>query len=74
MVKSKIARYIKSKGLTLTAVAQKAGITRQALAMYGEDFSPTLKTLTKVAKAMTALGVPTTANDLVSVVTKYTEA
>lgn len=71
MIKSKIARHIKSKVLTLTAVAEKAGIKRQALAQYGETFSPTLKSLTKVAKAMTALGVPTTVNDLVSIVTKY---
>ena len=75
MIKSKIARYIKSKGLTLSAVAEKAGVTRQALAKYGEDFSPTLKSLKKVAKALTELGYPTTAADLVNIVTKYnTEA
>lgn len=73
MIKSKIARHIKSHGLTLTEVAAKAGVTRQALAQYGEEFSPTLKTLTKVAKAMTELGVETTAADLVKITTKYAD-
>lgn len=74
MIKSKIARYIKSKGLTITEVAAKAGVSKQAISQYGEEFSPTLKTLTKVAKAMTSLGVPTTAADLVNIVTKYNVA
>lgn len=74
MIKSKIARHIKSKGLTLSAVAEKAGITRQALTQYGEEFSPTLKSLEKVARAMTELGVPTTTIDLVNIVTKYNVA
>ena len=70
MPKSKIAKYIKQHGLTLSSVAQKAGITRQALAKYGETFSPTMNTLRKVAAAMTALDVPTKVTDLVEVLYK----
>lgn len=73
MPKSKIAKYIKRHGLTLSAVAEKAGITRQALAQYGHTFSPTLTTLRKVAEAMTALGVPTKVTDLVEVLYNYNE-
>ena len=73
MIKGKMARYIKSHGLTLTEVAAKAGVTRQALAQYGDDFSPTVKTLAKVAKAMTELGVPTTTAELVNITTQYVE-
>ena len=73
MPKSKIAKYIKRHGLTLSAVAEKAGITRQALAQYGQTFSPTLTTLRKVAEAMTVLGVPTKVTDLVEVLYNYNE-
>lgn len=73
MPKSKIAKYIKRHGLTLSAVAEKAGITRQALAQYGQTFNPTLTTLRKVAEAMTALGVPTKVTDLVEVLYNYNE-
>lgn len=70
MPKSKISKYIKQHGLTLSAVAKKAGVTRQALSRYGETFSPTLGTLKKVAEAMTALDVPTKATDLVEILYK----
>lgn len=73
MVKSKIAKYIKRHGLTLSAVATKAGITRQALANYGTTFSPSVNTLKKVADAMTALGAPTKVTDLVEVLYNYNE-
>lgn len=73
MPKSKIAKYIKRHGLTLSAVAEKAGITRQALAQYGQTFSLTLTTLRKVAEAMTVLGVPTKVTDLVEVLYNYNE-
>lgn len=73
MTKSKIAKYIKSHGLTLSAVAEKAGITRQALANYGVNFSPSVNTLKKVADAMTALGAPTKVTDLVEVLYNYNE-
>lgn len=67
MPKSKIAKYIKRHGLTLCSVAEKAGITRQALAQYGVNFSPSVSTLKKVADAMTELGAPTKVTDLVEV-------
>lgn len=73
MPKSKIAKYIKRHGLTLSAVAAKAGITRQALANYGTTFSPSVNTLKKVADAMTALGAPTKVTDLVEVLYNYNE-
>lgn len=73
MPKSKIAKYIKQHGITLSAVADKAGITRQALARYGENFNPTVGTLKKVADAMTALGAPTKIADLVEVFYNYNE-
>lgn len=73
MPKSKIAKYIKRQGLTLSAVAEKVGVTRQALAHYGVDFNPTVGTLKKTAEAMTALGVPTKVTDLVEVLYNYNE-
>lgn len=59
-----ISDYIRSKGLTVRLVAQKMGVRRQAIENYGRQFNPTEKTLTKVAKAMTELGAPTTVVDI----------
>lgn len=59
-----IGDYIRSKGLSVQLVAQKMGVRRQAVEKYGKEYSPTEKTLTKVATAMTALGAPTTVVDL----------
>lgn len=73
MPKSKIAKYIKRRGLTLSAVAKKVGVSRQALTHYGVDFNPTMNTLKKTAEAMTALGVPTKVTDLVDVLYSYNE-
>lgn len=73
MPKSKIAKYIKRHGLTLSAVAKKLGVSRQALANYGVNFNPTVGTLKKVADAMTALGAPTKIADLVEVFYNYNE-
>lgn len=70
MVRGRLARYIKSKGLTLTEVALKMGVSRQVLARYGEVSGTTLKTLKKVAKAMTSLGVPTKATELFEIVSQ----
>lgn len=70
MIRGRLARYIKSKGLTLSEVALKIGVTRQVLARYGEVSGTTLKTLKKVAKAMTSLGVPTKATELFEVVSQ----
>ena len=60
-----LAEYVKSKGLTLTLVAQEMKVSRQAVSLYGKAFTPTTKTLKKMADAMTNLGVPTTVVDLV---------
>lgn len=66
-----IEQYIKSKGLTTRLVAQKAQMSKQAINNYGVTFTPTAKTLLKLAKAMTELGAPTTVVDLVKVM--YTD-
>lgn len=60
-----VTEYLHAKGLTGTLVAQQAGITKQAISRYNRGFTPTAKTLIKIAKAMTELGVPTTAVELV---------
>lgn len=60
-----LTEYIKSKGLTTRLVAQEAGISRQALNQYGKAFTPSAKTLKKIATAMTNLGVETTVVDLI---------
>ncbi len=62
-----IENYIKSRGLTTKLVAQKAGVTKQAINNYGTKFTPTAKTLGKLANAMTALGVETKVVDIVQV-------
>ncbi len=62
-----IEKYIKSRGLTTKLVAQKMGITRQAIQRYGTKFTPTARTLDKLAKVMTELGAETKVVDLVKV-------
>lgn len=62
-----IEKYIKSRGLTTRLVAQKAGVRRQAIHQYGTKFTPTARTLEKIAKAMTELGAETKVVDLVEV-------
>ena len=62
-----IEEYIKSRGLITSVVAQKMGVTRQAIQQYGTKFTPTAKTLEKIAKAMTELGAETKVVDLVQV-------
>lgn len=59
-----IEKYIKSRGLTTKLVAQKAGVTRQAVQQYGTKFTPTAKTLERLAKAMTELGAETKVVDI----------
>ena len=56
--------YLKSRGLTVSLVANKLGISRQSLSQYGHGRYPQAKTLAKVAKAMTELEVPTTVGEL----------
>lgn len=65
-----IEQYIKSRGLTTKLVAQKIGVSRQALNQYGTRFTPTAKTLDKIAKAMTELGADTKVVDIVQVLYK----
>jgi len=62
-----IEKYIKSRGLTTKLVAQKMGVTRQAIQRYGTKFTPTARTLDKLAKVMTELGAETKVVDLVKV-------
>ena len=59
--------YVNSRGLTIKLVAQKAGVTKQAIDQYGKKFTPTVKTLRKLADAMTALGAETKVVDLVPI-------
>lgn len=61
----KLTKYINERGLIASHVAVKLGVTRQYLDQYDAgNRSPTLKTLTKIAYAMTELGAPTTVADL----------
>ncbi len=62
-----IEQYIKSRGLTTRIVSQKMGVSRQAIGQYGIKFTPTARTLTKLAEAMTELGAETKIVDLVKV-------
>lgn len=62
-----INEYLRSKGLKISTVAQEMGVTRQAVEQYGKGFTPTARTLKKMAKAMTALGVPTPAVEIYKV-------
>ena len=62
-----IEQYIRSRGLRSKIVAQKIGVSRQALNQYGTRYTPTARTLGKIARAMTELGAETTVVDLVKV-------
>lgn len=66
-------KYISSRGLTIRLVAQKMGVSRQALEHYGKAFQPTAKTLSRVAEAMTELGAPTTAIDVFAAINAPSE-
>lgn len=58
--------YARSRNLLVPLIAQKMGVTRQAVHDLGVSHAPTLRTLEKVSKAMTELGAPTTVVDLVA--------
>lgn len=61
----KLTKYINERGLIANHVAVKLGVTRQYLDQYdAEKRSPTLKTMVRIAGAMTELGAPTTVADL----------
>lgn len=65
-----IVDYINSRGLTVRIVCQKIGVTKQALSDYSNAKNgPTLKTLTRLAEGMTALGAPTSVADLTKALT-----
>ncbi len=58
---TKMCAYIRSRGLLVKTVAQKVGTSSQNISKIGENnVTPNLKTLERVAKAMTELGAPTT--------------
>lgn len=71
----KLNEYIKSRGLSVRIVGQKMGVTRQCMGKYGTAYTPTVKTLEKMARAMTELGAKTTVVDLITNVysAKYEE-
>lgn len=56
--------YLHSRGLKSATVAQECKVSRQAIEQLGKRRNPTVKTMKKVAKAMTNLGAPTTVVDL----------
>ncbi len=61
----KLTKYIQERGLIASHVAVKLGVSRQYLDQYDiGNRSPTLKTLQRIANAMTELGTPTTVADL----------
>ena len=56
-----IATFAKSRGLTAGMIAQKMGVAREMIYAYGKNgVMPTVRTIERIAKAMTELGVPTT--------------
>ena len=66
-----LKEYIDSKGLTVQLVSQQMGVSRQWLHNCGKVYTPTAKTLNKIATAMTELGVETKPIDLVPLFTAY---
>lgn len=61
----KLTAYMRERGLIASHVAVKLRVSRQYLDQYDiGNRSPTLKTLKKIAAAMTELGAPTTVADL----------
>lgn len=59
-----LSDYITKKGLSVRLVAQACGMSRQNIYEYGRGFTPTYKSLKKIADAMTGMGVPTTVVEL----------
>lgn len=60
----------RNHGIRPAHIAQVMGVSRQAIDQMGKTFVPTAKTLIKVAKAFTALGVPMTAKELFAELTE----
>lgn len=64
-----ISEYIKAKGLTASYVAKQMGVKRQTISYYSNGkYNPSLRTLTRIAGAMTELGVSTTVADIVAAI------
>ncbi|MCM1043327.1 MAG: helix-turn-helix transcriptional regulator [Corallococcus sp.] len=59
-----LSEYIQSRGIKPYMVTQQMGVSRQYVCGYGKVRMPTVRTLQRIAKAMTDLGVPTTAADV----------
>lgn len=64
-----MTKYLHSKGLRAQHVAQQMGVSRQALQAYGVGRMPTSRTLIKVSKAMSVLGVKATPAEIYSALT-----
>ena len=60
--------YIRSRGLVPAVVSQKMGVSRQCIDQWGKTRNPTAKSIQRLAKAMTDLGVPTSIVDIVAAV------
>lgn len=61
----KIGEYFRSRGLSTKLMAQKLGVTRQALEQYTNGkHKPNYRTVEKIAVAMTEMGVETTIADI----------
>lgn len=58
--------YLRNRGLNICVVAQKLGVTRQAIAKYNGNKMPRVDTMERIARAMTELGAPTTVVDLLA--------
>ena len=68
-----LQEFLREKGLRPAHVAQKIGVSRQAIEKYGRGHNPLVATVEKVAQAMTELGVPTKAIDIIRALHPETE-
>ena len=68
-----LQEFLKEKGLRPAHVAQKIGVSLEAIEKYGRGHNPFVSTMEKVAQAMTELGVPTKAIDIIRALHPETE-
>lgn len=69
----KIGEYFKSRGLSTKLMAQKLGVTRQALEQYTNGkHKPSYRTVAKIAAAMTEMGAETTIADVYTAIEENT--
>ena len=59
-----MTEYIHSRGLKASWVAQECKMTRQCVEQIGKLYNPTVRTMKRIANAMTELGAPTTVVDI----------